>query len=324
MRHRGEHEIAARCVQHALGLAGRARGVEDEQRVLGVHLLGRTIVADLGELLLEPEVAARRPRHLPAGVLDDENLVDAAGLLQRRVGIGLERNLAAAAQAFVGGDQEARFAVLDAPGERVRREAAEHDGMDGADPRAGEHGVSGFRDHRQIDRHPVAALDPVRLQHIGEAADGLVQLAIGDVLRLLRGVVGLEDDGGLLAALLQMPVDAIGRDVEGAVLEPFDRHVGIGERGVLDARIGLDPVEPLALLAPELIGVVDAFPVELLVLVLVDIRAFFPFLGDLHATRLCTAYARTSVRSSLTQAPLSGATLLLRYYDGAALRHSRF
>src|SRR4029078_6949739 len=35
-------------------------------------------------------------------------------------------------------------------------------------------------------------------------------------------------------------------------------------------------------MSPVLICIVDALPVELLVLVLVDIRAFFPFLGDLH------------------------------------------
>ena len=40
VRDRGVDEIAAGGVQHALGLAGRARGVEDEERVLRVHLLG--------------------------------------------------------------------------------------------------------------------------------------------------------------------------------------------------------------------------------------------------------------------------------------------
>jgi hypothetical protein len=34
VRHRRIDEIAAGGVQHALGLAGRARGVEDEQRIL--------------------------------------------------------------------------------------------------------------------------------------------------------------------------------------------------------------------------------------------------------------------------------------------------
>ncbi len=41
VRHRHVDVIAAGGVQHALRLAGRARGVEDEQRVLRVHVLAR-------------------------------------------------------------------------------------------------------------------------------------------------------------------------------------------------------------------------------------------------------------------------------------------
>ena len=38
-------QVAAGGVQYALGLAGGAGGIENEQRVLGVHGLGRTIAA---------------------------------------------------------------------------------------------------------------------------------------------------------------------------------------------------------------------------------------------------------------------------------------
>ena len=62
VRHRGEDEIAARGVQHALRLAGRARGVEDEQRVLRAHLHGRAVGVDLDQLLVQPDVAAGGPR----------------------------------------------------------------------------------------------------------------------------------------------------------------------------------------------------------------------------------------------------------------------
>ena len=207
-------------------------------------------------------------------------------VVKRRVGIGFQRNLAAAAQAFVGGDHEIRLAVVDASGKRVRREAAEYDGMDRADARARQHGVSGFRDHRQIDRHPVALLDAVSLQHVGEAAHIVVELAIGDVPRFGLGVVRFPNDGGLLAALLQVPVDAVRGDVQRAVLEPFDRHVGKFERGVLDARVRLDPVETLAFLAPELVGLVDALLVELLVLGLVDKACSFHFFGTFTGSTL--------------------------------------
>src|SRR5262245_25807287 len=253
---------------------------------------------------MQPEVAARRPWHLSAGASNYQHLLDARDFLQRLIGVGLERNLAPAAQAFIGGDNQLRFAVLDAAGERVRREAAEHHGMDRSDAGAGEHGVSRFGDPREVVRDSVAALDPLRLQHIGDAADFLMELAIGNVARFCRRIVRLPDDGDLFAALLEMPVDAVGRHVKGAVLEPFDRHVWIVERGVLDDGVGLDPVDALALFAPELVGPLDAFLVELLVFAFVDKGAVLPFLGDLVGLefedlmlshRIAPPYARASV-----------------------------
>ena len=93
-------------------------------------------------------------------------------------------------------------------------------------------------------------------QHVGELRDLGVQLAVADVLGDVR-VVALPDDRGLVAAGGEVAVDAVGRDVELAVLEPFDRDVVVVERGVLDAGVGLDPVEPPALLAPEGVRVGD-------------------------------------------------------------------
>ena len=126
--------------------------------------------------LVVPDVAARFHVHGAAGPPHHDHGLDAAGLVGRRVGVRLQRHLAAAAQTFVGGDHDRRFAIGDAAGERIRREAAEHHRMDGADARAGEHRVGGFRDHRHVDGDAVALLDAARLQHIGELADAGVQL----------------------------------------------------------------------------------------------------------------------------------------------------
>ena len=141
-------------------------------------------------------------------------------------------------------------AVGDALGEAVRREAAEHHRMNGADPRAGQHRVSGFRDHRQIDGDAVALLDIAGAQYVGELADLVMQLAIADVLRL-RGIVALPDDRGLVAALVQMAVDAVPGDVEDAVLEPFDRYIAGRKGRVLDLGERLDPADAFGLLGPE-------------------------------------------------------------------------
>ena len=103
--------------------------------------------------------------------------------------------------------------------------------MDRADPRAGEHRRRGLRDHRHVDHHPVAALDAVLLQQVGEAAGFLVQLAVADLAALAR-LVGFEDQRGPVAMLGEMPVEAIDRQVELAVGVPADVEIGFVERPV--------------------------------------------------------------------------------------------
>ena len=151
--------------------------------------------------------------------------------------------------------------------------------MNGADPRAGQHGIGRFRNHRHVDGDAVALLGAVLLQHIGEAADVFVKLVVGDLLVVI-GIVALPDDRHLVAALLQMPVDAVVGDVENAVLVPFDRHLGVFERGVLDLGGRLEPVQPLGVLAPELGRVLNRFRIHLLVGGIVHIGLLFPRGGD--------------------------------------------
>ena len=64
-------------------------------------------------------VGAFVPWHVAAGAPDNQNLLAAGALLERFVGVDLERDLTAATDAFVGGDDEGRLAVDDAAGKRV-------------------------------------------------------------------------------------------------------------------------------------------------------------------------------------------------------------
>ncbi len=98
----------------------------------------------------------------------------------------LERDRLAAAQPLVGRDQDLAAGVQDAIPQGVGREAGEDDRMDGADPGAGQHGVGQGRDHRQVDRDPVALPDPVRQEDVGHPADLVLQALVGDVLVLTR------------------------------------------------------------------------------------------------------------------------------------------
>ncbi|MNE64858.1 hypothetical protein D3C80_1602960 [compost metagenome] len=77
----GPEQIAAGGVQHALGLSGRAGGVEDEQRVFGVHRLGRAVGRGLVRLDAPVQVAALDERNLGAGVAQDDDGLHAPDLL---------------------------------------------------------------------------------------------------------------------------------------------------------------------------------------------------------------------------------------------------
>src|SRR3546814_12388857 len=95
---------------------------EEEQRRFGLERLGRAVVGGGGDGVVIPDVAAVFPVNAAAGALHDEDRLHARAVLQRRVGGGLQRDLAAAEQALVGGDDAVGLAVLDASGQRVRRD----------------------------------------------------------------------------------------------------------------------------------------------------------------------------------------------------------
>ncbi|MNP16274.1 hypothetical protein D3C76_1086630 [compost metagenome] len=98
-------------------------------------------------------------------------------------------------------------------------------------------------------------------QGVGELADALVEVAVGDVFVLGR-VVALPDDRHLVATLGEVTVQAVGGDVEGAVGEPLDVDVVVVEGGLLHLAEWLDPVDALGLLAPEAIGIDDGLLVH--------------------------------------------------------------
>ena len=103
----GIDQVAARGVQHSLGLAGGARGVEHEQGILGAHGLGRAIRAGGGDGIVPPDVPVVMPGDLAAGALEHDDLVDLGIRVgERLVHVLLEGNGAAAAQAFIGGDDD--------------------------------------------------------------------------------------------------------------------------------------------------------------------------------------------------------------------------
>ena len=93
--------------------------------------------------------------------------------------------------------------------------------MNGSEPRAGEHRIRCFRNHRQIDRNAITLCHAERFQHIGEFPNFLGKFFIGDVFGFIR-VITFPNDRDLIAARGQTAVDAIMRDIGHAIFEPFD------------------------------------------------------------------------------------------------------
>src|SRR5690606_23123693 len=85
-------------------------------------------------------------------------------------------------------------------------------------------------------------------------------------------VVRLRDDRELVAARLEMAVQAVHRRVEFGALEPADVTSLVVP--VEHAVPGLHPVEEqLRLLGPETLGILDGTPVHLIVSLRVDVRS---------------------------------------------------
>jgi hypothetical protein len=130
------------------------------------------------------------------------------GDLDGLVGDGLEVHGLLAAERAVGRDEHLAGGVDDAVGQRVGAEAAEHDRVDGADAGAGQHGHRQLGNHGQVDGDPVALLDAVRLEDVGELADLGVQFAIGELL-VFAGLIAFPDDRGLVAPGLEVAIEAV-------------------------------------------------------------------------------------------------------------------
>ena len=173
-------QVAATGVHDALGLAGGARGVQQEQQLLAVHRLGR---ADRVGLAISSWYQWSRPSvidtSLPPRRTTMTSVIDGR-VGQRFVGDRLQRQDLATPVATVGRDQHFRFGVVDAVAQRVRAEPAEHHAVRRTDARAGQHRHGCFGDHRQVDVDAVALADAEALQHVCQPLRLVEQLGVGD------------------------------------------------------------------------------------------------------------------------------------------------
>jgi hypothetical protein len=237
-------EVAAARVEDALRLAGRARGVEDEQRVLRRESLGLVLGVDAGHRLVPPQVAALDPVHLVLAAFDHQHVFDRVLALLGEGGIhgGLEGADLALAPAAVGGDHELGVRIVHPRSDAFGAEAAEDHRVHGADAGHREHRDDGLGDHRKVDRHPVSPLDPELHQEIRRPLHLGGELRVGDVPAVAGLALPVQGDAVAVAGE-HVAVEAVVGDVELAILEPG------GERRVRPIEILREvrvPVQQLA------------------------------------------------------------------------------
>ena len=217
---------------HALGFTGRARGVENEQGMFGAYRHGRTYRGLTPEGFIKGLVAARHHGAGRCGALIDQHALEgvAAAHGDALIDDGLERELLATAHLEIGGDHSHRARIDDAFVEGLGREATEHHAVRRTDPRAGLHRDHAFDGHGHVDDDPVTLFDALRREGIGELAHSRQQLLVGHPGD--GAVIGFKHDRRLvLDRRTHMLVQAVGRGIEFAVVEPFvKRRVRLVER----------------------------------------------------------------------------------------------
>jgi hypothetical protein len=202
-RARRADEIAARRVHDPLRLSRRARRVEDEEHILGIHHLGFAFVVRMLHEPVVPVVAPLDHVHMcfpdgPRGAaLHHDHVLDRRALLERLVGVALERDDLAATVPAVGGDHDLRLRIVHPVAQRLGAEAAEDHRMHRADPGAGEHRDGGLGDEREIDADAVTLLDAEGLEDVREGPDLTRELPIGE--RAAVAGLALPDDRRLVA-----------------------------------------------------------------------------------------------------------------------------
>ena len=249
----GADQVPTGRVDDPLRLPGRPGGIEDVEHVLRVHRFRLAGQRRLRHQRVIPVIAVWLHRHwqrivrLPA---DDNDVLDRRRLAHRIVHHLLERHDPAAPVATIGGHQHAGFRVVDPVAQRLGAEAAEHNAVHGADPRAGQHGNRQLRHERHVEHHPVAAPHAERLQDARERVDLAVEIEVRQRPTIAR--FPFPDERRLVApGGAHVAVDAVNAGVDLAANKPFSvRRCPLEHR-----RPRLDPVELAGEALPESLGV---------------------------------------------------------------------
>ena len=251
------HAIAAGVALDALWFARGATGIERVTRCGGfephagyfrIHVFGSHICPEM--------VASFDQVHWRQAAIRQQHRVGlVAGELNGFIEQGLVRNNLAATRPAVGTDNDLGLRIFNACSQRARGKAAKHHRMDRTDTRAGEHGETGFRNHRHVNQHPVALLDTQVLQDGGHALDFTLQLRKA-VSFFGIGFRGDDDQRRIVRTFGGMAIHRVVAKIGGAANKPA-RKRGIAVIANLFRRDF--PIDSLGLLSPESLGIRQRF-----------------------------------------------------------------
>ena len=253
----GVNEVTACAVHYAFWHASGAGCVENEQRVFSIHFFRRANVRSFCGESVVIEISAIDPSNVATCALHHQTFHTVVAVCERKIRVGFKRRCFAAARRLVCGDQQLCLRAVYACCQSIRRKACKNNRVDCADPRACEHRVGRFWDHRNVQNDTVAFANAHILKNISHAVYIGTQLVVTDVLRGLFGIVGLKNDRRLIAARCKVAVDAIGSHIQCAIGVPIDIDVAKAVIDVFHFCKGLDPIDPCALLFPKRIWIRD-------------------------------------------------------------------
>ncbi len=251
--------MAAIVAHDALGLAGRAGGVENVKRVGGLdrHAVDRMRP---GHAIVPVEVPLRDQLGLGLRPLKEDAVAGlVARLGDRRIEHGLVAHHPARLEAAGGREDQDGLRVVDAGCQLVGRKAAEDDRMDGADAGAGEHGDHRLGHHRHIENDAVAMAGAVLHQRAGKSRDQRRQLGIGEGADQTRDRAVVDQRRLGAAPGGDVAVERVETGVEPAALEPSGKGRAIE---VPDAGPAAVPVQRLSRLTPKAFGIAERPLVE--------------------------------------------------------------
>ena len=190
-RHRAQHD--AMGMQRALGLAGRARGVDQQRRILGRRVDGGEAVGGSGQQPVPVEEGAA----MRAGADHDDRL-EVRQAIAHRQHLGKLRHV---------GDQRRSLGIGHPVLQRLLAEQREQRQHDGAHAVAGEMAEREFGALAQEHGDAVALVDAARGKRIGEPRAGGQELAERPVAHRSIGILDDQRQRVRRMALAHGPAD---------------------------------------------------------------------------------------------------------------------